>query len=76
MQGSPLPHETDAELHADAWRSSRSGVRSGLHPKHLEYQVAFGLVRVAGRVGEAALVRAVDLVGQDVQQHLRAGVHT
>ena len=37
----------------------------------LEDQVAFCLVGVAGRVGEAALVRAVDLVGQDVQQHLR-----
>ncbi len=30
-----------------------------------------GLVGVAHRVGEAALVGAVDLVGQDVEQNLR-----
>ena len=47
------------------YRNLASGAQA-----HLKDQGAFGLIGVAGRVGEAALVRAVDLVGQDVQQHL------
>ncbi len=60
---------------ADALDEAEAGV-GALERAHgrragLEHQVARGQARVARRGGQAALVRAVDLIRQHVQQHLR-----